>query len=161
GLLIWLSFNQGSEALMGLRLHPLFTATAAFGLIVLLPLLAKARGLGTAAVLSLVLALALSVVAGLQPAFSTVAPEQLNLRYVEADGKAWWVADSVPRLPKELRAVADFSPRPQRLLGVTGGYVAPAGAAHYPVPRAIVARNGDSVTLDVAAQGDGISLVVP
>jgi hypothetical protein len=161
GLVIWLSFNQGSEALMGLRLHPLFTATAAFGLITLLPLLAKARGLGLAAALSLLLACALSIVAGLEPAFSNAAPEQLNLRYVEADGKAWWVADSVPQLPKELRAVADFSPRPHRLLGVTGGYVAPAGMPHHPVPRASVARNGDSVTLDVAAQGDGISLVVP
>ena len=160
-LVIWLSFNQGSEALMGLRLHPLFTATAAFGLIAVLPLLAKARGLGTAAALSLLLAVALSVVAGLQPAYSNAAPERLNLRYVEAEGKAWWVADSVARLPKELRAAADFSARPQRLLGVTGGYAARAGAARYRVPQATVGRNGDTVTLDLAAEGDGITLMIP
>jgi len=35
-LVVWLSFNQGSEAIMGLRLHPLFMVTAGFGLITLL-----------------------------------------------------------------------------------------------------------------------------
>jgi hypothetical protein len=161
GFLVWLPFNQGSEAIMGLRLHPLFMVTAAFALTTLLPLLARARGLGVSAFVSLGLALVLAVAAGLQPAFSNAAPEQLNLRYVEGDGKAWWVADPVPRLPKALRAAAEFSARPQRVLGVTSGYAAPAGAARYPAPTATVARSGDTVTLDLAVEGDGISLVVP
>src|SRR5204863_5473378 len=44
GLVIWLGLNQGGEAIMGLRMHPLFTVTAAFALVPLLPLLADAKG---------------------------------------------------------------------------------------------------------------------
>ena len=159
GLVVWLSFNQGSEALMGLKLHPLFMVTAAFGLITLLPLLAKARHLGISAVVSLALALVLAVVAGLQPAFSSTAPERLNLGYVERDGKAWWLADPVPHLPASLRGAADFSASPKRLLQMA--YIAPAGPARHPAPQAVVVRNGATATLDLAADGDGMILLVP
>jgi len=158
-LVVWLSFNQGSEAIMGLRLHPLFMVTAGFGLITLLPLLAKARHLGVFASLSLVVAVVLAAVAGMQPAYSSTAPERLNLGYAEMDGKAYWLADPVPHLPSALRAAADFSARPKRLLQVA--YVAPAGAARLPAPRTTVTRNGDTVTLDLAAEGEGINLMVP
>jgi hypothetical protein len=158
-LVIWLSFNQGSEAIMGLKLHPLFMVTAGFGLVTLLPLLAKVRHLGVFATLSLVLAVVLAAVAGLQPAFSSTAPERLNLSYVESEGKAWWLADPVPRLPSSLRAVADFSSQPKRLLQMA--YVAPAGAARHPAPRATVSRKGDTVVLDLATDGEGVGLLVP
>ena len=52
--------------------------TAAFGLITLLPLLAKARHLGVYAALSLMVAVVLAAVAGMQPAYSDIAPERLN-----------------------------------------------------------------------------------
>jgi len=159
GLVIWLSFNHGSEAIMGLRLHPLFMVTAAFGLITLLPLLAKARGLGAGAALSLVAAVVLAAVAGLQPAYSSTAPQRLNLGYLEQDGKALWLADPVPHLPASLRAAADFSATPQRLVQMA--YVAPAGRARHPAPQATVTRSGDTVTLDLATDGDGVSLQVP
>jgi hypothetical protein len=159
GLVIWLGLNQGSEAIMGLRMHPLFTLTAAFGLMTLLPLLADAADRRFSAVLSLVLAIGLAVAAGLQPAYSESAPQRLNLRYVESQGKAWWLADPVARLPQSLRAAASFSQAPRRLVEM--GYVAPAGAARYPVPSAIVTRLGDIVTLDIQAEGDGIVLDVP
>lgn len=158
-LVIWLSFNQGSEAIMGLKLHPLFMVTAGFGLVTLLPLLAKARHLGVFATLSLVLAVVLAAVAGLQPAYSSTAPERLNLSYVESEGKAWWLADPVPRLPASLRAAADFSAQPKRILQTA--YAAPAGPARHPAPRVAVSRNGDTVTLDLAADGEGIGLLVP
>ena len=161
GLVVWLSFNQEGEAIMGLSLHPLFTATAAFGLMGLLPLLAKARGLRPWAAVSLVLALLLSITAGLQPSYSDTAPERLNLGYAEMDGKAWWLADDVPHLPEGLRKQAAFSDRPQRLPGVTSGYLAPAGAARNPAPQATVSRSGDTVTLDLKADGDGVYLIVP
>jgi hypothetical protein len=135
--------------------------SAAFALVTLLPLLAKARNLGTAGVIFLVLAVGLSIVAGLRPAFSDTAPERLNLGYVEGEGKAWWLADPVPRLPQALRATADFSLSPQALLHLTRGYVAPAGAARHPVPQAAVVRNGNSVTLDLKAEGDGVILILP
>jgi hypothetical protein len=158
-LVIWLPFNQGSEALMGLRLHPLFMVTAAFGLITLLPLLAKARHLGVYAALSLMVAVVLAAVAGMQPAYSDIAPERLNLGYVEREGKAWWLADPVPRLPAGLRAAADFSHAPKRLLQMA--YVAPAGPARHPAPHATVTRNGDNVVLDLKADGEGIGLLIP
>jgi hypothetical protein len=40
-------------------------------------------------------------------------------------------------------------------------YVAPAGAARHPAPRAAVSRKNDTVVLDLAADGDGIGLLVP
>ena len=159
GLLVWLSFNHGSEAIMGLRLHPLFMATAAFGLIALLPLLAKARGLGIGAALSLAVAVVLAAVAGMQPTYSSTAPQRLNLGYLEQDGKAWWLADPVPHLPASLRAAAAFSATPQRL--VQTAFAAPAGRARHHAPQAAVTRTGDTVTLDLAAEGEGVSLQVP
>jgi len=159
GLVVWLSFNHGSEAIMGLRLHPLFMATAAFGLITLLPLLAKARGLGIGAALSLTVAVVLAAVAGMQPAYSSAAPQRLNLGYLEQDGEAWWLADPVPHLPASLRAAAAFSAVPQRQAQI--GYAAPAGRARHRAPQATVTRTGDTVTLDLAAEGQGVSLQVP
>jgi hypothetical protein len=144
---------------MGLRLHPLFTVSAAFALIALLPLLAKARHLGVFAILSLIPAVVLAAVAGMQPAFSNTAPERLNLGYVERDGKAWWLADPVPRLPAGLRAAAAFSAQPERLL--QRAYVAPAGPARHPAPQVTVARKDDAVILDMAVDGESIGLLVP
>ena len=62
-LVIWLGFNGGSEAIMGLRMHPIFTVTAAFALLSLLPLMAGRR-LGGSAVISLAMAALFAVVAG-------------------------------------------------------------------------------------------------
>lgn len=163
-LVIWLGFNAGGEAIMGLRMHPLFTLTAAFGLLALLPLLRPAahsvahsaahwRWVSGAL---LALAVVLAVVAGLEPAFSDRAPERLNLRYVEEDGKAWWLADPVRKLPASLRAAASFEPSspgmPDR---------APAGKARFTPPSAAIQRNGKDVVLDLAAEGDGIALMLP
>jgi hypothetical protein len=158
-LVIWLGFNAGAEPVMGLRMHPLFTVTLAFGLLALLPLLRPARGWGWPFAVSLLAALGLAVVAGFQPAFSETAPERLNLRYIELDGKAWWQADPVPRLPEALRAAAHFSPTPQWLL--QRGYLAPGARAQFPAPSAMARRDGDEVTLNLNAAGDGMALVVP
>lgn len=161
GLLVWIGFNAASEPIMGLKMHPLFMITAAFGLITLLPLLAKAKvqawGISLAA--SLVLAIALAVTAGLQPAYSADAPQRLNLGYVEMDGRASWLADPVQRLPESLRAAANFSDEPQRMLEMF--YVAPAAASRYPAPTAVVTRDGDTVTLDLKTSGDAVLLMVP
>ena len=158
-LLVWLGLNAGGEAIMGLKMHPLFCLTAAFGLLALLPLLRPATQWRWAAGASLLLAVVLAVAAGLQPAFSDRAPERLNLRYVEQDGKAWWLADPVARLPKELKAAAHFSDRPEQR--VQFGYAAPAGEAQFPAPSAAVHRSGDTVTLNLNAAGDGMVLLVP
>ena len=158
-LLVWLPLAQGLEPAMGLKMHPLFMVPVALALVTVLPLLTKARGLGVSAVVALLIAIGLAVTAGLQPPFSEAAPQRLNLRYAEMDGKAVWMADPVERLPPALRAVADFSATPQML--VERAYIAPAGKARFPAPRASVSRDGNRVTLALDAPGDGVLLVVP
>jgi hypothetical protein len=158
-LVIWIGFVAVGETLMGLGLHETFTASAALGLIAVLPLLRKARGFGLSFAISLAAALVLAAVAGLQPAYSVTAPERLNLRYVERDGKSWWVADPVRHLPEGLRAVAHFSAAVQRLPAT--GYAALAGSAHFPMPDAGVTRQGHDVTLALDAPGDGVTLLLP
>jgi hypothetical protein len=44
---------------------------------------------------------------------------------------------------------------------VTSGYVASAGKARHPAPQAGVTRSGDTVTLELKADGDGVGLSVP
>lgn len=158
-LLIWIGFVVIGEDLVGLGLHEMFTATLALGLIALLPLLRKAEDFGRSAAASLGLALVLAVVAGLVPAYSSTAPERLNLRYVARDGKAWWVADPVAHLPDGLRAAAHFSDTVQRQ-PITG-YVASAGAARFLAPRAHVSREGKDVTLEMGVSADALALSIP
>jgi hypothetical protein len=158
-MLIWIGLNQESEAIMGLKLHPLFMASAGFGLLGLLPVLGKILQWRLAFAFFLLLSVGLVVIAGFTPVFSEEAPERLNLRYAEMNGKAFWLADPVPILPQGLRAVANFSLHPQRL--IEPAYVAPAGRARNPPPRAAVARDGDRVRLDLDADADEMMLVAP
>jgi hypothetical protein len=160
-LVVWLGLNAGTEPVMGLKMHPLFTVSAGFALMTVLPFLARAPrpARNLSAVLCLLVSISLAVVAGFQPTYSSTAPQRLNLRYVEIDGKAHWLADPVPHLPESLRRAANFSAVPQRI--VETGYVAPTGAARYAPPQALVARDGDTVTLDLKTQSDAVMLVVP
>ncbi|HET7084968.1 MAG TPA: M20/M25/M40 family metallo-hydrolase [Rhizomicrobium sp.] len=157
-LAVWIGLSQESEALMGLRMHPLFMVSAGFGLLALLPLMKTARG---SCLASLLAAVALAAAAGLQPAYSDRAPQRLNLRYAEMDGKAAWLADPVSRLPQPLRAAADFSAAPQPMADFGKFYVAPAGRARFPTPRVTVSRQGDEVTLEMNMEGDGFILLLP
>ena len=165
-LVIWIGFVAQGEAIMGIAAHPLFTVPAAIGLIALLPLMGRQK-MGenfrrVSVILSLLVALGASVAAGLQPAFSATQPERLNLRYVEQDGKSWWLADPVNNLPDGMRAAAAFSKDPL-VLAAWRGYVAPAGIVQLPSPTATVSRDGASVTLDLhgSAEADGMLLMVP
>jgi peptidase M28-like protein len=151
GLVIWIGLLAGVEDIMGLKLHQAFMAVAAFGLLTLLPLLGKAKNWGWAFALCLVAALGFAVTAGLQPAFSAASPQQLNLRYVEQDGKAWWTADPVAKLPQSLREVMPFSANPERHF--VRGYAAPAGAASHPTPSGLKSISFQNVTVP-APPGD-------
>jgi hypothetical protein len=157
-MLLWIGLTASTEVIMGLGFTVLFTATAAFGLIAVLTLL-KAPRWGFSPAAALVLAIGFAVFAGLQPAHSVASPQRLNIRYVEQDGKAFWLADPVEHLPTDLRAAADFSAMPQHLVG--RGYVAAVGTAQFPPPAATVSRNGAEVTLDFNAPGDAVGLLVP
>jgi hypothetical protein len=157
--IIWIGLNANVESLMSLNMHELFMVTAGFGLVALLPLLGRAKDWHWSAIGSLLAGLVLAVVAGLQPAYSTSAPERLNIVYAEQGGKASWIASPVSHLPDAMRAAANFSNAPQP--GAEYGYAAPAGKARYPAPRADVHLNGNEVTLDLDAPGDSITLIVP
>ncbi|MFO1247926.1 MAG: M20/M25/M40 family metallo-hydrolase [Alphaproteobacteria bacterium] len=158
-LIVWIGLGANGEVSLGLKMHALFTLSAAFGLLALLPLLGKAKAWGWSFAAALGLALGFAVTAGLQPAFSQASPMRLNLVYAEKDGKASWVASPVAHLPEAMRRAANFSAAPQS--GAAYGYAAPAGAARFAPPSATVARRGDEVSLDLNAPGDGISLEVP
>jgi hypothetical protein len=166
-LVIWLGLAAGGEAIMGLKMHALFMVPVGFGLVALLPVLGRPRGGAWAAsvAVSLALAIACAVTAGLQPAYSAAAPQRLNLRYAEQGGKAFWLADPVPHLPQSLRAVAQFSQSPQRLIAnglADMAYVAPAGAARFAAPSVRLARSkGDRIRLDVRSGGGSYAVLVP
>ena len=157
----WLNFAASGEAIMGLLAHPIFTVSAGFALIALVPLL-HARGSASSALVSAGLALLFAVVQGFLPAFSYAAPEKLNLRYVERDGHASWIADPVARLPATLAEAGHFSKLgPIPLLG--RGYLGDAGAAEETPPRASVNRDGDTITIALqgSPQATGMMLVLP
>ena len=158
-LILWIGLVASGEAIMGLKMHALFTVSTAFGLLALLPLLGKAKMWGWSFLLSLLLAMGLAVTAGLQPSFSPQAPQRLNIVHAEQAGKASWIASPVAHLPDALRRAASFSAAPQS--GVAYGYAAPAGAARAAPPSAMVRRDGDDVTVELNAPGDGVRLDVP
>ena len=157
-LIVWLGLNASGEVSLGLKMHAMFTVSAAFGLLPLLPLLGKAKGWGWSFAASLLLALGLAVTAGLQPAFSTASPQRLNIVYVEQAGKASWIVPT-GHLSEAMRRLADFSSQPQP--GTVRGYAAPAGNARSAPPSATVTRHGDDVTLVWNAPGDHADLRVP
>jgi len=159
-LVIWIGLNQGGEPIMGLKLHPLFMVSAGFGLLSLLPFM-KARGWKPALIVSLVLSVTFAVVAGLQPAYSERAPQRLNLRYAERDGKAFWLADPVPRLSEGLRRAANFSALPQQVRDMGRFYIAPAGQARLEAPRIAVHRGDNQVSLEMDTAADGFILLLP
>ena len=159
-MIVWLGLAAGSEAIMGLVAHPLFTVPVGLTLVALLPVLAAQKledGAWFASViLCMLVSLGATVAAGLQPAYTAAAPQRLNLRHVEKDGKSWMLADPVARLPEDLRAAANFSERPQPL-AMWRGYVAQTGNAAFPAPSASMTRQGKMLTIDLhgsdAAQG--------
>lgn len=160
-VLIWTGLAASGEAIMGLKLHPLITIALGFALLPLLPLLAKARAQArkVVAMLSLILALVLSIAQGFESAYSMAAPERLNIRYLEYNGKAWWIADPVQHLPTSLRAAAQFSAKPETEL--VRGYVAPAGPARFAPPAAQISRRGADTIVALDTTGDGVVILAP
>jgi len=161
-LLVWIQLTAEAESLMGLGVTPLFTSPAAMGLMTVLPLLRASRG---QAVICGVLSLIAMIAAGFVPPFDPMHPQRLNFRYVEADGRAYWMADPVQRLPERIRAAMPFSQKPQIIAGRTAGrgYISDAGRPHFPLPSADISRNGSDIalTLHGSASADAMMLSVP
>jgi hypothetical protein len=146
-LVIWFGLAVGGEALMGLKLHPLFTVPAAFALLTLVPLLAHRpmpiRVWSNMGVVCLAVALLLSAVAGLLPAYSIASPQRVNLLYFESGSHSprWiadtaWKANGTEPIPRQLKDAGRFQFSGDAFAGVSraSGYVAPAGAPRYPLP---------------------------
>ncbi len=148
---VWFALVSSGETLMGLSLHPLFTIPAAFGLMTIVPLLAThpmAQGAWrTNTAIFAVLSLACAVAAALQPAYSTVSPQRVNIIYLE-NGKAparWladtaWKATDTSQPPAALVKAGGFKLSAEAYDGLFPGkgWTAPAGAARYPLPASSV-----------------------
>jgi hypothetical protein len=177
-LVVWMQLACSGETLMGLRLHPLFTIPAAFGLMTLVPVLASPPGRGwrwsavTFAVVSVVCAIA----AGFQPSYSKESPQRINITYFEhPDAPAHWIADTswkavgTEPLPPELTKAGfvhdddAYSP-----LGFGDAYAMPAGAPRYPLPSYKVVSDRKSgntrvvtIEIDGSPKVNGVLVQIP
>jgi hypothetical protein len=171
-LVIWFALVAAGESLMGLKLHPLFTIPAALGLVAVVPLAAieplsrRARRLFVS--LCFVIAVVAAAAAGLIPSYSEVAPQRLNLNYVEdhVRNRTIWAADAGAPLPDALRSAASFSATPEQAFPVAfqKAYVAPAGKFEFDPPAATVnatSKNRITLTLHGSERAQQMFLVIP
>ena len=176
-LAMWLQLTASGETLMGLKLHPLFTIPAAIAVATLVPLLATDRlpariwkySVGGCFAAGLIAA----VVAGLQPAYSEIAPQRLNILYSvdNKNGEAHWLAETDAPLPASLRnAGAKFSDTARLVYPWSwrAAYVAPAPRAQIEMPGAAILTDtrrpgGREITLGLDGSSDAAAmmLVVP
>lgn len=174
-LAIWLSLASGTESVQGLYAHPLFTVPSAFGAMTLLPFLtltpmSRRVWIWTTSSFA-VLAVILAWIAGLEPAFTTVSPQRLNVDFVDDHiaNKSKWVIETLGPLPNAFRNVMPFSSAPEDASPLLRRpvYVAPSAASRYPAPDAEIERiatgDGRLVTLTFrgSARANEMLLVIP
>jgi hypothetical protein len=169
-LLIWMALAAAGEMVQGLALHPLFTIPAAFGAMTLIPLAgtlsrtACLRLSGVAAVAALLVA----VLAGLQPAYSPLKPQRLNVNYVDdhVANRGIWAVDTGAPLPQAIRGAAHFGDKPEMAYpsAFQPSYVAPAGATRFTAPTATASSElfgaGRTITLKLHASDAANRVVV-
>jgi hypothetical protein len=175
-LSIWMPLVATGETLMGLKLHELFTVTAAFAAMTLIPyadVTATRRSVWLDIFgATFVGALIATVIAGFQPAYSKTQAQRLSIRYMEnaATNKPVWALDADEPLPPSLRAAADFSKDPQTVLPSPFGknYTAPAGATRFKAPEGKIVSDtavGDAHRVTIALRGSqeasGMLLIIP
>ena len=174
-LVIWLALAGGAESVSGLYAHPLFTVPSAFGAMTLLPFLtltpmSRRAWVWTSSLLA-VSALLFAWIAGLQPAFTPISPQRLNVDFVDdhVANNAKWVIETGAPLPKAFRDVMPFSSTPEDVSPLLRlpAYVAAAGAPRFPAPDAEVERtatgDGKLVTLTFhgSDRANEMLLVIP
>jgi hypothetical protein len=164
-LLLWIGFGAMGEGLMGLKLHPLFTIPIAFGMTALLPLLSVHampwRAWLAAASLLFVASIGVAIFAGMQPAFSAMAPQRLNVTYVEDGKRSLWALDALAPVPAPMKEVVPFAPKPEKIspFAWSSSYVAPAPDLNVPLPTVhLIAdrktRGGRQLTLALKGSDD-------
>jgi len=175
-LSIWMPLVATGETLMGLKLHELFTVTAAFAGMTLIPY-ASVPAMQRGAWMTIFLAaiggaLIATVIAGLQPAYSRTQAQDLSIRYIEnANAKeAKWGLDADEPLLPSMREAAGFSETPEAVLPEPFGknYAAPAGAKRFPSPGAKIVSDdivAGAHRVTIALQGSALAstmlLVIP
>jgi hypothetical protein len=180
-LVIWFQLMVGGEALMGLKLHPLFTVPASFGLMTIVPLFAadplRARDWGNSTAACLIAAVAVAAAAGFLPAYTAASPQRVNLIYFE-NGKqsARWIAETAWKtaatepIPAQLKNAGHFRFDPDAYTGLDLGSadVADAGPPRYPVPTVTITsdrKDGASRIVSLVVHGSAetgaMSLRIP
>jgi hypothetical protein len=145
-LVIWMSFARLVEPVQGLMLHPGFTAPVAIAALSVLPMVAGAswsrRAWLVVASGSMIGAVGLAGLAGLQPAYTPESPQRLNITAIDdhVAGRQRWALDTTGTVPASLREVSSFSESPERVwpVSVSPSYVAEAGPTRFPAPTAAV-----------------------
>jgi hypothetical protein len=180
-LAVWLQLVVSGEGLMGLKLHPLFTVPAAFGLVTLVPLIAaqrlRDRLWANSAAACLIAAVIGAAVAGLLPSYSIASPQRLNLIYFESGKRpARWIAETAWKaaatepIPAQLKNAGHFRFDADAYsgLGLGSAYVAGAGAPRYPLPNATITsdrKEGATRVVSLLLRGsletDTMSLRIP
>jgi hypothetical protein len=179
---IWIGLVVSGETLMGLRLHPLFTIPLAFALMTAIPLLAArpmSRGAWNVSVaVSAAVAVVLAVVAGLQPSYSKLSPQRVNLIYLENQARpARFVADTswkgvgtepIPASLKKAGPLTRDSNAWEGLYPDSSGYVTQAGNPLYSLPTARVLSDrseGGARHVELALEGstaaNGMVVMIP
>jgi hypothetical protein len=168
-LVIWMPLVANSENIEGIALHYVFTVPAALGLVALVPLIAPPAWFRLA-VASAIAAVVCAIVAGLQPAYSTIAPQRLDVDFVDdhiADKATWQIATD-DKLPQSFRRMLQFSDdaKLNTPVAFTPSYKGPAGPLRFNVPSAsiVLEQKGAGrvahVTLD-EPDSDRLFIVVP
>jgi hypothetical protein len=171
-LAIWIALVGAGETLMGLRLHPLFTIPAAFGLLAIVPLLSalpmSRAAWGASAAAAFALSLGFAVAAGLQPPYKPASPQRVDLVYFQnAHGDARWVADTswkglgAEPIPAALTKAGNLKLTKDAFPGLFPhtAYAAPAGNPRYPLPTATIVSDSEKgasrvVTLNLKGSND-------
>lgn len=180
-LAVWIALAVNGETLLGLRVHPLFTIPAAFGLLSVVPLLSarwiSRRAWGATVLFCAILSVSFAVAAGLQPTYRPKSPQRVNLIYFEnAKGDTRWIADTSwkvngtepipPTLMKAggLKKSSDAYPG----LGIESAFAAPAGAPLYALPTGAVvagvspgATRKVTIALHGSADTDAMVMIIP
>jgi hypothetical protein len=174
-LVIWLSLASGLETVQGLFAHPLFTVPAAFGTMAFLPFLAIAplsrrAWIWTSALIG-VAALFCAWMAGLEPAYSPLAPQRLDINFLDdhVGNKSLWAINTQAPLPEAFRRVMTFSDNPTQATPISSqpAYLAPAGANRFTPPTAAFENIADAtgrlvtLTLQGSERTNEMLLAVP
>jgi hypothetical protein len=150
-LTIWISLAVMGEGISGLSLHPTFTIPAAIAVTAISPVLSGALERRVWAICSGVAfaaAVGVAVLAGLQPAYSALAPQRLSITYVQdaTAKRAIWAIDAAAPLPQVMNGGAKFSKTPEAAYPYASrkSYVASAGPPQFPYPTAQVTVGSQS-----------------